>query len=398
MKRILFVDDEPRILQGLRRMLRPMRKSWEMGFVDSGGKALAVLDKTTVDVIVSDMLMPEMSGIELLKAVKEKHPDTIRIVLSGQSEDESILKTVDFIHQFLPKPCEADTLQNAVHRAFQLREQFESDELKKIVSQMDSLPSMPTVYQELMRELESPGSAIKKVGEIIAKDVGLTAKVLKLVNSAYFGVRRQVSSPAQAVKLLGLDTVKALALSAEVFSQFENINIKGFSFDDLWEHSLFVGSLARRIAFHEKTDASIIEHSLIAGLLHDVGQMIFAMKIPGQYQQVLETAKEEKIPLYVAEDKVLGTNHADIGGYLLGLWQLPDSIVEAISFHHAPRMLSLSQFSALAAVHFSDGIANHLNAAKPKIPKPSVDKSYLERLQVESHFSTWQKIAVELSR
>src|SRR5579863_1343288 len=120
MKTLLFVDDEPKLLQGLQRQLRPMREEWDMHFVESGNSALEFMSGRPVDIIVSDMMMPGMDGSQLLAEVAKKHPQTVRIVLSGQAEREAVLRLVGPAHQFLSKPCEADELRKAVSRAFAL--------------------------------------------------------------------------------------------------------------------------------------------------------------------------------------------------------------------------------------------------------------------------------------
>jgi len=218
-KRVLFVDDEPRILDGLKRMLRHMRDEWEMSFVESGEAALKVLESARFDVVVSDMRMPGMDGAELLTRVMERYPQIVRIVLSGHADKEMILKTVRPAHQYLSKPCDPEKLRSTVARASALRGLLADELLKQLVSQMSTLPSAPSLYNEVMNELRSGEGSVQRVGEIVSKDVGMTAKILQVVNSAFFGVPRHVESPAQAVSLLGLETIKALALSAQVFSQ-----------------------------------------------------------------------------------------------------------------------------------------------------------------------------------
>lgn len=220
-RRILFVDDEPLVLKGLQRMLRGMRGDWEMYFIDSAPKALAILDKYRFDAVVTDMRMPEMDGAQLLNEVMRTHPDVVRIVLSGEMDQEMILKTVRSSHQYLNKPCEPEVLKLTLKRAFALRSLLNDDRLKKSVAGIDSLPSLPTLYLEIMEELQSPNSSFKKIGAIISRDIGMTAKILQMVNSAYFGLCRKIGRAEEAVGYLGMETVKSLVLSAKIFSQFD---------------------------------------------------------------------------------------------------------------------------------------------------------------------------------
>jgi CheY-like chemotaxis protein len=208
MRRILFVDDEPKVLAWLERMLRSMRHEWEMEFAKSGPEALEALAARPFDVVVSDMRMPGMNGTQLLAEVMQRHPQVVRIILSGNADHETGMKSVGPAHQFLTKPCDVEVVKTTVGRACALRDLLADERLRLLVSQMQSLPSLPSLYEELVRELQLPNASLKRVGEIISKDVGMTAKILQMVNSAFFGLRREVSSIGRALTLLGLENVK----------------------------------------------------------------------------------------------------------------------------------------------------------------------------------------------
>jgi DNA-binding NarL/FixJ family response regulator len=199
MKRVLFVDDDPLILSGLRRMLRDQRQEWEMCFACSGEDALRMLAEIPCDVVVSDMRMPQMDGAELLSRVRSMFPDTVRIVLSGQSDKEAILKCVGPAHQFLSKPCVPERLRETIQRACAVKGVLKSTELRTLVSQIDNLPSIPKVYERLISELRGPDVSIEDVANLIAADVGMTAKILQLVNSSFFGLPQRVTNLSHAV-------------------------------------------------------------------------------------------------------------------------------------------------------------------------------------------------------
>lgn len=212
-KRVLFVDDEPRILDGLRRMLRPMRHQWDMAFAGSGPDALDLLAREPFDAIVTDMRMPGMDGAQLLKEVIKRYPRMIRIALSGQTSSETMFQVSGMIHQYLSKPCDAKILKSALVNAWTVRDHLETVELRELISQIETLPSLPSLYQEIVESVQSNKSSSKEVGRIVSKDIGMTAKILKLVNSAFFGFPRHIANPVQAVVLLGLETIKNLILS-----------------------------------------------------------------------------------------------------------------------------------------------------------------------------------------
>jgi putative nucleotidyltransferase with HDIG domain len=395
-KQILFVDDEPRVLQGIRRMLHGMRNEWELNFAPGGAEALQWMAKQPVDVIVSDMRMPNMDGAELLNEVLKTYPETIRIVLSGHADRDMILKTVRPAHQYLSKPCDADTLKGTIQRACSLRELLLNDEMKKLVSSMDTLPSLPDLYVKITNEIQSTDPSIKRVGEIIEKDIGMSAKILQLVNSAFFGLPRHISSPSQAVTMLGLDMVKALVLSIHVFSSFDSSRLEPLSLSRLWNHSATVGQWARRIAEIENMKAEMVDHALISGLLHDIGKLVMAANLPDQYQQVIKIASDEDKSISEAETEVFNTNHASIGAYMMGLWGLPTHTVESIAFHNTPCESATSEVTVLTAVHAADAIFHRIHPASTASSEPMLNMDYIDKLQMLDRIPVWESACQEL--
>lgn len=397
--RILFVDDEPNILQGLKRMLRTMRHEWEMQFAENGQDALEKLSKASFNVIVSDMRMPGMDGSQLLGEVRTRYPNIVRIILSGHSDKEMILKSVQPAHQYLTKPCDAEALKESVTRACSLKDLLGNDSLKHVISQMQSLPSLPSLYSEIMNELQSPDTSLDKIGRIISKDLGMTAKILHLVNSAFFGIPRHISSPDQAVSLLGLDTIKALVLTVGVFSKFDNTKVPGFSIKALWTHSIKIGASAKEIAKAENIDKTFIDDAYMAGLLHDVGKLVLSTTLGDPYKKAIELAQKQKIPLCDAEQNIIGTTHAEVGAYLLGLWGLPNSIIEAVAFHHRPQSLPGGKFNTIAAVHFANALEyeGNLNSLS-NTPNDRLNEEYLNLLGLAEHLSVWREACRQIQQ
>ncbi|MDP3071016.1 MAG: response regulator [Opitutaceae bacterium] len=389
-KRILFVDDEPLVLQGLQRMLRPMRDEWEMEFSDSGAKALELMAADPFDMVVSDMRMPGMNGAELLARVMQLYPKTVRLILSGHADKELILKCVGSTHQFLSKPCDPEAIRTTIRRAAATDDALQSDALKQLVGRLGRLPSVPTLYSEIIDALHDPDVTLDTVGRIVGKDIAMTAQILKLVNSAFFGLRRQVSSPAEAANYLGLDTLRSLVLSINAFSQFEKVAIPGFSFPALWTHSVDTGATAKAIAQLEDADRKLADEAFVAGLLHDTGKMVLAANCPAEYAEVLRLTAQEGLVPCEAEQRVFGVNHADVGGYLLGLWGLPVTVVEAIAFHHRPASAAVKSFCPLTAVHVANALVHH--AAEPSpADEPRLDAAYLQSLGLEARLPIWRE-------
>jgi HD-like signal output (HDOD) protein/CheY-like chemotaxis protein len=395
-KRILFVDDEPNILHGLQRMLRPKREEWEMDFAEGGLKALELLLQKPFDVIVSDMRMPGLSGVQLLNEVRESYPQMVRIVLSGHSELETILKSIRLAHQYLAKPCELETITTTISRACALSEKLSDESLKRIVAKMDSLPSLPAIYEELIREIESEEGSVDKIGKIIATDVGMTAKILQLVNSAFFGLRRQVVNPGQAATLLGLETLKTLILSVHIFSQMEMSPVFQPFFSQLWDHSLKVAGLSKKIAALETRSDEIIESAFMAGMLHDCGKLVLIANFPNFYAGILNRQEAHGRFSWELEEEVFTTNHSAVGSYLLGLWGLPNPIVESVAFHHHPVEFEHQEFMSLTAVHLADAFCQAEFNPPASQRRTLLDQGYLEKLNLADRLAVYREMAESL--
>jgi HD-like signal output (HDOD) protein len=375
-KRILFVDDEPRILDGLERMLRPMRQDWFMSFAESGQAALEIMKNSRFDVVVSDVRMPVMNGLQLLSEVKRLYPETVRIILSGESDRELTMQAINVSHQFLSKPCNTETLKAAITRTCGLTTLLQKESLKAMVSRLDSLPSLPALYLEIMHELNSNDTSINKIGDIISMDLAMTAKILQLVNSAYFGLPRHISSPEQAVFLLGLDTIKSLVLSIQVFSKFK---LKKFPEDyqrRIWDHSMITAQSAKTIARQERQGQVIIDNSFMAGMLHDSGKLVMASCFADQYSDVV-CSQGGNLSLADREWEAFGVTHAEAGAYLMGLWGLPNPIIEAIAFHHSPTRSQTKHFTPLTAVYIANIFANESAGGQVENADFNIDCQYL---------------------
>ena len=388
MKTLLFVDDEKRVLQGLQRQLHGMRHEWDMHFSDNAQSALAFMTERPIDVIVTDMMMPQMDGAELLTEVSKRYPNTVRIVLSGFADQEAILKIVGPAHQYLSKPCNPEELRTAIGRAFALRELLANDELKRLVTRVKTLPTLPVLYQQLTDELNNEHSSMERIGEIISQDIGMTTKILQLVNSSFFGLSQPVNSSSEAVMYLGISTVRSLVLSLQVFSQLKSPPVKGLSLDALATHCWEAAVLAKRVARVQSDDAKLMDQCFLAGLLHDVGRIILAAGLPEQYARVWASAGQQGQALWQAEKAEFGATHADVGAYLLALWGLPNPIVEAIALQHCPTLCIAKDFTPLTAIHVASAFAHERKGISPDFV--SIDMNYLTKLRLTGRIPQWR--------
>ncbi len=395
-KRILFVDDEPNILSGLRRMLRSMRKEFDFNFAESGTEALEIMQSDPVDIIVSDMRMPGMDGASLLTEVQKLYPHSIRIMLTGQADDESVMRTVGVVHQFLAKPCDPDFLKAVLLRASALQDLMQNGQLKNIITGIDYLPSLPDIYLRLQRKLKDPEVSIKDVADIIEEDIAMSAKVLQLVNSAFFGLFQKAETPARAVNLLGLETIKALALSVEVFSD-KNLEATIIPLDELWSHSMAVGTSAKKITETITQNKDLIDCSLIAGVLHDIGKLILVSRRSDDYKTIIQQAQEKEIAIQDAEQEILGATHCDVGAYLIGLWGLPSPVVEAIAFHHRLEDYPADSFTPALAVHIANTLYYESKSEEYiGVPK-ALNEESIAKLGLTDKIDQWREICKEIA-
>jgi putative nucleotidyltransferase with HDIG domain len=389
--RVLFVDDEPLVLQGLQRMLRRLTNEWEMAFVTSGPAALKEMESAPYNVVISDMRMPGMSGADLLSQVAKTYPKTVRLILSGHADKNLIVQCVGSAHQFLAKPCEPDDLKSAVRRAQRFEDSVQCDILKELIAKMETLPSVPTLFHQIMRKIQDENCSLDDIAELIASDLAMTAKLLKVVNSAFFGLKRQVNNPVEAVSFLGLDTIKALVLAVNAFCCFDEKDAGPLSLENLWSHSLEVANWSRAIARHENASQTHIDESFISGMLHDIGKLALSSNLPARYREAVELARREKLSIYTAEEKIFGANHADVGGYLLSLWGLPARVVDAISFHHQPSSSVIEGYMPLAVVHAADVLSNETEAT-PIGQRLTVDESYFTSHNLTEKLPVWRTL------
>jgi putative nucleotidyltransferase with HDIG domain len=381
MKRVLFVDDEPAILDGLRQRLYRARSTWHMEFVNSGPLAIAELEREPYDVIVSDMRMPAMDGAQLLAIVSERWPQTIRIVLSGYSEQMHVMRLVPVAHQYLTKPCLPERLEKVIQRCIQLHELLHKEHLRAAVGRIRQLPAIPRVYARLNTVLSREEATVADVAQVVASDSGVAAKVLQVVNSAFFRLPRRITRIDHAISHLGFTAIRNLALSAEIFSQWPSRVLPGgLAPEELQAHTQAIAAAAYALAARSPW----ADDALLAGLLHDIGYWILLQQCPEEMCQVLEMARTEGIPLHEGEIQVLGTSHAEIGAYLLGLWGFPYPIIEAVAFHHNPLCVQQSEFDVLAALAVAHKICD--SAALPALGgvpdhASAVDAEYLSSLR-----------------
>jgi HD-like signal output (HDOD) protein/FixJ family two-component response regulator len=327
---IVFVDDEPRILSALRRMLRAYRDRWDMSFADSGAEALVLLDDRPCDVIFSDFRMPNMDGATLLTQVRDRHPYTARVILSGQTDESSITKVLMLAHRFLNKPSSEEQIVGTIEQLVGDRTDTVGPGAKRDLAMIDALPSAPHSLFELMAALDSETSSASSIAEVIERDPAVTAKILHLVNSSTYAPRRPIVEASQAVAMLGLQTVRSLVLMHDLVRTLDPATaLPAEWIARMTVHAVETGRLARRLA----AGTPWAGDAFVAGLLHEVGPLVLASSRPAAFAEVLGAWQPDEEPLTTQEMAGLGVTHDEVGARLLDLWGLGAAVTSAVAGH-----------------------------------------------------------------
>ena len=394
MHSVLFVDDDPMVLQGLKRSLDEYSDVWETDFSSNAKEALQKLTERSFDAIVTDMHMPVMDGNQLLDLVSKTSPGVMRFVLSGHVTDTQVMHSTKLVHQMIAKPCDVDHVFTIVERACRLRDQLTDPRLRQLITEIKNLPSVPSLYNQLIKELDSPNASTQSVGNIIAKDAAMTAKILQLVNSAFFGLSDNISSPHRAVSILGLNTVKALVLGIHVFSEYQNTGTSPAIITSIWKHSLLVSGVANSIARQLKLPSQDQENARVSGLLHDIGKLAL-LSIP-EFTAKVSMDRQGRMSLDM-EYSMLKTSHAEIGGYLLGMWGLPTPIVDAVTFHQRPYTKVKENPDLLTALYIANGLVNMTKNEMEPNYLAYFDMPYLERAGLIDQLDGWTEMCRDMS-
>lgn len=392
---ILMVGTQPASFEGLVNTMKAAGHQWSISSVDTGKEALAVLSKQSMDVIVCDIRLSDTTGPKFLKEVSAKYPGTVRLVLASALDQEIILQSAGMAHQFLAKPSDPGQLRLVIESTASLGDRLANEKVKRLVSKVDHLPTVPALYKKICSLLESEDSSIEQIGRYISRDPGMSANVLKLVNSAYFSLRRSVSDPTEAVAYIGIDTLKALVLASGLFDQVGKFEVSSFNIGHLWNHTLSVAFGAKEIAHHERAGGTLEVECFTAGLMHDAGILVLASQFPKEYQKAEPLVQKEGLLLSEAEMKIFGVTHGDVGAYLMGLWGLPANIVDAVAWHHRPSFEIAKSFTPTVAVHAADAITGSTHHAL--FNTSCLDTLYLHSLGLANKVDGW-KTAINLNK
>jgi HD-like signal output (HDOD) protein len=362
-KSILFVDDEKAILKAIRREF--FDSEFNTYYADSGKEALRILyENKDISMVVSDLMMPEMNGYELLKRIKCINPDIIKIVLSGYADERIIFKAInnDIAKICINKPWENEDLIIKIRDIFETYDKLNNDNLKILFNKINKL-------------IEDDNSNIDDIINLINQDQTTASKILKTANSSFYGMK--TGSIKTAVLNLGLANLKAIIVSNELF----NLN-NGYYKNLLWEHSNLTNILS--IEFYEKIyKKKIPDQYSTAGLLHDIGKVVFLKLFDEKYESLLKMKDGSiDVNLGIEEKNIFEFTHEELGSFILNWWQLPYPIVEVALNHSHPFNSNRLYRDIVCIVHLADYYSWRI--LYPKFA-PKIDKEVYKYLNISKY-------------
>lgn len=397
-KNILFVDDEENIISGLTRQLRPFRNQWNLFYALSGKEALEIMAQQPIDLIVSDMMMPEMKGDELLKKVRDLYPATVRIVLSGYADEETLKSGLLISHQYLSKPCSAEILRESISQVFKIQDCVNDPRVIAGIGDPQKLPSLPQVYLDLNKAIEDENTSVKDIAQILSSDMVLSAKLLRLINSPYFGINRLISNLNEAINLIGIKKLNSLVLSVHIKNVFPVNNPVFESYMEyLWQDAGRVSELAQLIALSENQKEDRPDQAYLGGLLHNLGLLIFMSRDSDKLKTLIEQVKNTDIPVAELEMSIFGFTRSQGAAYLLSLWKIPPRIIESVLLQHTPNDTDYEDINALTAVHAASCLLKpSVMTECDRLFDMGINMDYLERINKLDRLPEWQSLAEKI--
>jgi HD-like signal output (HDOD) protein/CheY-like chemotaxis protein len=389
---ILFVESDPAARESLTACLAALGPAFSGRVLASGADGLEELARGKFDAVAPTFQLSDMTGMEFLKRASELSPEVVGLLQIPNDERPALLKHASLPPQFLPHPPNVKELQEGLVRAFQLMRWMEGKSIRTLLGRMENLPAVPSLYARVMRELRSEDPSIETVGKLIAQDPALTAKMLQMVNSPVFALGRPICEAVDAVTFLGAERTKALILMASLSLHGSLTPCEGFSQESFWQHSLTVATMGRLLALKELKNAGLADACFTAGLLHDIGKLLFASNLPREYSAVVERSALEGLSLHQAEIEEFGVSHGQLAASLLGMWGLPIPVLEAIAWHEHPIVGDVPGFSAVTVVHAANVLEHEKRGGEETSRTPHFEVEYLEALGLKDRLNHWRSL------
>ena len=355
MNTILFVDDEKQILRSFMRLF--IDTDYEIFTAGNAHEALEILESNDIELVISDFKMPRMNGFEFLSKVKQMYPKTMRMMLSGYSEEEMVFKSLhtNVAKMYMFKPWQNETLLKIIDQVFHTESILKSKNLLETMNNIDHLPTIPKSHQKIINLLESDFD-ISKISAEIERDQSIASKVLHIANSAFYGAK--TGSLKKAITFIGLQNTTNLVRSTSVMSYLSG-DFQNSQADKIWDHA----ALSNRLLYHvyeKQLGKSLPDLCSSAGLLQNIGMVFLLKNFKLDYIKLLLKSQKEDFCIEKAEYENFGVNHMQAGAYLLKWWDFPYPIIESAMYHHTPAAEQIVNRELLNAVHISNCYSSKL--------------------------------------
>lgn len=350
---ILFVTTDEKLIGELIRNIVPIQDEYSIFFADNGERCLQILANNKIDFVFSsaNIIMP--TGANILNEIKRLFPEVIRFALVPNLDNQTVAQISQYVHQLVPPPYTKETIIERIERTLHIQKILNNEKVVNLVKNTTTLPSLPEIYIQIEQETAKPDFSLIKIANLISKDPNLTAKILQIVNSAYFGLQKEITNINFALSYLGVNVIKSLIFYIHLFSHFKITSENRKYLEKFWQHSLVVASNSYHLANKYLREKYEIDSSYTAGVLHDVGKFIL-LNTYTYPQNIILLAEQKAIDNLEAELEIYECTHAEIGAYLLGLWGFPLHIVEAVAYHHQPSLLNKSKLNLATIIHLAD--------------------------------------------
>jgi HD-like signal output (HDOD) protein len=330
-KRIFFVDDAPGLRKIFHTLLERLQPKWEIKEFEDAASTLAACEQAVPHLIISDQTMPKTTGTEMFDIIRQKYPETIRILISGHAVTANKIASA---HQFLAKPFNIREIADTIQRAISAQESLSNPAVAKLVGSITSFPALPKSCLDILQELEGDVNT-EKVSRLIGEDGGVLTRALHLANSPLFNGGTVVEDAGAALTQLGTRNMRALILSVHVFQGYEKLNLPEINYTRLWNHCCQTAGIAQQLA-KKQSGAGDLQDVLFAGLVHDLGRLIMMENHREEYAGACLQAIAEKSSLEAVEMQRFGMNNTELTGFLLRLWGMPESVCRAVTNHLEP--------------------------------------------------------------
>lgn len=319
-------------------------------------------------------------SLEVVKDLAAVYPSVTYVLRADPAETKGLTLT----HPVLPRTHSVDVMGDTLLTTFALLEWRKDEAFAKLFSQIRVLPTLPALYTQITAALQQEDSSLETIADLISREPAVTAKLLQFVNSPLFSLKQRVTSVSEAAGFFGMSRLRSLVLATSLFAQFDESKCPSFSLEKFTAQSIQIAAWAATISAVEADSKQLGEMAFTAGLLHNFGVFLLAANLPDGYDQVLRTAKEQRVSIARAERLTYGVTHAELAGFILASWGLPFPIVNAVGFYSNPSLSKDTVFTPLTAVHAATAIATYASTGTMEFDRP-----YLDRMNFVSNFESW---------